>query len=357
MVSGILAPWKERRAARRAKARSDKIDSQIEEEAKTFKRTYDILLMGINHPETCALVRQLKICEQGYSREELIDFRLSIWRYLLETSRRIVQDLQNLGLEPANYANKANCERILNHPTDTDHPNFHFQHGFAEAVQELWADDVLAVLFDSPAYISLTDDAAYIFLGAHRITSKEYIPSNDDVLRAPVPVFTETFLPLGEQSLRLLHVTQRSDWKKWIDSFESVTSIIFCASLADYDRWEEREQTQRNLLSKSIDLFRTVVNSRWFLRASIVLFLTEITALADKLPRDPLENYLPSYTGGADVLEACQYILQEFLHSNHARLTVYAHFTDVSDTSCVRFFSAAVQDTILQNRLKDCGLL
>jgi hypothetical protein len=44
--------------------------------------------------------------QDGYSREELLDFRLSISRYLLETSRRIVQDLQNLGLEPANCANK-----------------------------------------------------------------------------------------------------------------------------------------------------------------------------------------------------------------------------------------------------------
>jgi hypothetical protein len=50
MVSGILAHWKERRAAqgaaRRARARSDEIDRQIEEAEKTIKQTYDILLMG-----------------------------------------------------------------------------------------------------------------------------------------------------------------------------------------------------------------------------------------------------------------------------------------------------------------------
>ena len=44
--------------------------------------------------------------QDGYSREELLDFRLSIWKYLLETSHRIVQDLQNSGLKPANCANK-----------------------------------------------------------------------------------------------------------------------------------------------------------------------------------------------------------------------------------------------------------
>lgn len=54
-----------------------------------------------------SIVKQVKLIYQdGYSREELLDFRLSIWRYLLDTSRRVVQDLRDLGLEPATHANK-----------------------------------------------------------------------------------------------------------------------------------------------------------------------------------------------------------------------------------------------------------
>lgn len=124
MVLGISASWEEWRAAKRAKARSDDIDRQIKEEDKTFKKC-DVLLMGswpftvsgitwtdfvlagVNGPTTLALFRQMKILyNDGYSHKELVDFRLSIWRYLLETSRRIVQDLRNVGLEPANHANK-----------------------------------------------------------------------------------------------------------------------------------------------------------------------------------------------------------------------------------------------------------
>jgi guanine nucleotide-binding protein G(i) subunit alpha len=103
----------------------------------------------------------------GYSHEELLDFRLSIWRHFLETSRRIVEDLRNVGLEPANHANKvrlvyfawhvliplqANCERILDHPTDANHHEFCFQPGFAKAVQELWEDDIIPVLFERSKY-------------------------------------------------------------------------------------------------------------------------------------------------------------------------------------------------------------
>ena len=194
MVLGISATWEAWRAAKRAKARSDEIDRQIREEVKTF-RTCDVFLMGswpftmsgmtwtefvlagINGPTMLALFRQMKILyDDGYSHEELLGLRLSIWRYFLETSRRIVQDLRNEGLEPANHANKvrcfffvraahfnplqANCERILDHPMNIDNPEFFFQPGFAEAVQELWEDDIIPVLFKRSKYFHFTDNAA-----------------------------------------------------------------------------------------------------------------------------------------------------------------------------------------------------
>ncbi len=78
------------------------------------------------------------------------------------------------------------------------------------------------------------------FPDAHRITSKEYIPPNNDILRAPVASHmgvTETCFPMGQLSIHFCHVIgQRGLRTKWIHVFESVTSIIFCASLLDYDR-------------------------------------------------------------------------------------------------------------------------
>ena len=47
MVLGILAARERRRqAVERAKARSNAIDRQIEEEGKIYKRTCNVLLMG-----------------------------------------------------------------------------------------------------------------------------------------------------------------------------------------------------------------------------------------------------------------------------------------------------------------------
>jgi guanine nucleotide-binding protein G(i) subunit alpha len=78
------------------------------------------------------------------------------------------------------------------------------------------------------------------FPDAHRVTSKEYAPSDNDILRAPVPVhmgLTETCFPMGQLSIRICLVTSEiSKRKKWIHLFEGVKSILFCASVLDYNR-------------------------------------------------------------------------------------------------------------------------
>lgn len=89
----------------------------------------------------------------------------------------------------------------------------------------------------------------------------------------------------------------------------------------------------------------------------------------------PLERYFPEYTGGADINKAAKYILWRFMQANRARLSVYPQcvtprrfvvlstddarcsLTQATDTSNIRLVFAAVKETILQNALKDSGIL
>ena len=99
----------------------------------------------------------------------------------------------------------------------------------------------------------------------------------------------------------------------------------------------------QNLLEEYFVLFESVINSRWFLRTSIILFLTGIDKFKAKLPKVscssypfpsvilvsvrlrqiPLDKYYPEFTGGADVNKAAKYILWRFMQANRARLYVY----------------------------------
>ncbi|KAG9310578.1 G-protein alpha subunit-domain-containing protein [Chiua virens] len=77
---------------------------------------------------------------------------------------------------------------------------------------------------------------------------------------------------------------QRSERKKWIHCFEGVTSIIFCTALSEYDQVLLEEKNQ-NRMAESLILFESVINPRWFLRTSIILFLNKIDVFKTKLPK------------------------------------------------------------------------
>jgi guanine nucleotide-binding protein subunit alpha len=162
---------------------------------------------------------------------------------------------------------------------------------------------------------------------------------------------------MGQLSIHMFDVGgQRSERKKWIHCFESVTSIIFCTALSEYDQVLLEEKSQ-NRMAESLVLFESVINSRWFLRTSIILFLNKIDVFKVKLPKVPLERYYPEYTGGSDINKAAKYILWRFMQANRARLSVYPHLTQATDTTNIRLVFAAVKETILQNALKDSGIL
>jgi guanine nucleotide-binding protein G(i) subunit alpha len=102
-------------------------------------------------------------------------------------------------------------------------------------------------------------------------------------------------------------------------------------------------------MAESLVLFESVINSRWFLRTSIILFLNKIDVFKAKLPKVlahpvyifclapfpdhsffqvPLERFFPEYTGGADVNKGAKYILWRFMQANRARLNVYPQFVN-----------------------------
>lgn len=135
--------------------------------------------------------------------------------------------------------------------------------------------------------------------------------------------------------------------------FEAVTSIIFCVALSEYDQ-VLLEESGQNRMQESLVLFESVINSRWFLRTSVILFLNKIDVFKMKLAKTPLEKYFPEYTGechpqhngsgllmvnspsgGPDINKAAKYILWRFTQTNRARLSVYPHLTQATDTSNV----------------------
>jgi guanine nucleotide-binding protein G(i) subunit alpha len=128
-----------------------------------------------------------------------------------------------------------------------------------------------------PAPIPNAQHLPSFFTEVLRIGTPDYTPTENDVLRARAKTtgITETRFNMGQLSWVPLHLTimfpiefsscrihmfdvggQRSERKKWIHCFESVTSIIFCTALSEYDQvlLEEKNQVRHGYMMIGCDL-------------------------------------------------------------------------------------------------------
>lgn len=116
------------------------------------------------------------------------------------------------------------------------------------------------------------------FDSIQRIGTPGYLPTDQDVLRSRVKTtgITESHFQIGELRYKLFDVGgQRSERKKWIHCFESVTAILFLVAISEYDQ-SLYEDESINRMQESLALFDSICNSRWFVKTSIILFLNKI---------------------------------------------------------------------------------
>ncbi|KAH8914076.1 G-alpha protein [Atractiella rhizophila] len=230
----------------------------------------------------------------------------------------------------------------------------------AQAIYGLWNDSGVRKAFERSREFQLNDSAQYYFDSIQRIGSPNYLPSDQDVLRSRVKTtgITETHFQIGELKYRMFDVGgQRSERKKWIHCFENVTAIIFLVALSEYDQ-QLYEDESVNRMQESLVLFDSICNSRWFVRTSIILFLNKIDLFKEKLPRSPIEPFFPDYQGGQDLQAACDYFTGRFVALNQSPTKqIYCHLTCATDTTQIKFVLSAVNDTIIQQNLRESGLL
>jgi guanine nucleotide-binding protein G(i) subunit alpha len=109
----------------------------------------------------------------------------------------------------------------------------------ADAVRGLWRDPGVQAAVGRSREFQLNDSAVYYFNAIDRMSDARYMPTDQDILRSRVKTtgITETTFKVGELTYRLFDVGgQRSERKKWIHCFESVTALVFLVSLSEYDQ-------------------------------------------------------------------------------------------------------------------------
>ena len=198
-------------------------------------------------------------------------------------------------------------------------------------------------------------DSAEFFLNQLSLTSgTEYVPTQQDVLKAQVHTTGINTSHFVYKDLRfdIYDVGgQRSERKKWLHCFEGVDAVIFCVALSEYDL-VLREDDRVNRMRESLKLFNTICNNKWFLKTPIILFLNKIDLFKEKIGKNPLAGYFPEYNGSLTTYtEAVAYIQERFESLNTFRKTkpLYTHLTCATDTESIRLVIDVVLDKVIED--------
>ncbi|KAG1048150.1 hypothetical protein G6F55_009225 [Rhizopus delemar] len=341
------------------KVRNEEIDHQIKIDKLNMRNEVKMLLLGAGESGKSTILKQMKLIHDGgYSRDEREAFKEIIFSNTVQSMRVILEAMENMGISLAVPQNNSHVSVILDLPTQIELESLPPEATLA--IKSLWKDPNLLSVFERSREYQLNDSAKYYFDSIDRIGEASYVPTDQDVLRSRVKTtgITETTFVIGDLTYRMFDVGgQRSERKKWIHCFENVTAIIFLVAISEYDQVLIEDETV-NRMQEALTLFDSICNSRWFVKTSIILFLNKIDIFREKLERHPLNESFSDFTGANTYEGASDYVLNRFLSLNQSDTKqIYTHLTCATDTEQIKFVMAAVNDIIIQNNLRDVGLL
>ncbi|CUM67712.1 uncharacterized protein PRCAT00005417001 [Priceomyces carsonii] len=357
--------------------------------ASNTDKEVKVLLLGSGESGKSTIVKQMKILHQnGYTKEERYEYKPFVYKNILTCIKNIINAITDLepdlihdshsrkensikdeedsledfkGEKPneKHVLNYEDMNEVLDYDISIDSEE-QFSPKIAGIIDHIYkVQEVQNFIKYQQGNFYFVDSSDYFLSDVKRFAQPDYIPTVNDILRTRKKtsgIFDFRFQMSG-LNIHMYDVGgQRSERRKWIHCFDNVTLIIFCVALSEYDQVLLEENNQ-NRLEESLALFDSVVNSRWFSRTSIVLFLNKIDVFSKKLPYSPLENHFPDYTGGDNINKAAKYILWRFTQLNRSGLSIYPHVTQATDTSNIQLVFAAVRESILENALKNTGIL
>ncbi|XP_066113143.1 guanine nucleotide-binding protein subunit alpha-14 [Saccopteryx bilineata] len=338
---------------------SAEIERQLRRDKKDARRELKLLLLGTGESGKSTFIKQMRIIHgSGYSDEDRKGFTKLVYQNIFTAMQAMIKAMDTLRIQYVCEQNKENAQLIRDVEVDRVSALSWDQ---VQAIKQLWLDPGIQECYDRRREYQLSDSAKYYLADIDRIAMTSYVPTQQDVLRVRVPTTGIIEYPFDLENIifRMVDVGgQRSERRKWIHCFESVTSIIFLVALSEYDQ-VLAESDNENRMEESRALFKTIITYPWFLNSSVILFLNKKDLLEEKIMYSHLISYFPEYTGPKqDVKAARDFILKLYQDQNPDKeKVIYSHFTCATDTENIRFVFAAVKDTILQLNLREFNLV
>jgi len=354
MAAGIMCFGK--KPADPESRRNEEIEKGIRNDRRKQEREVKLLLLGAGESGKSTVLKQMRIINAGgFNKTERKQWRAIIFNNLVSAFQTIFAAMQEQETDFEDDDNLRFAELIAADPEIAiDEP---MPQECLQAFNSLWADKGVQLSILKGNQYALHDNLSYFFSEVDRLFSKDYLPTDQDILRTRLRTtgITETIFELGNLTYRMFDVGgQRSERKKWIHVFDNVQVVLFLVAISGYDHVLV-EDRNGNQMHEALMLFESISNSKYFEKSALILFLNKIDLFREKIAggMSPISKVFPDYTGKHTDIEAGQ----EFFANKFRNLVrqpkkeVYVHYTNATDTDLLKKTMASVQDMIVQRNL------
>jgi len=201
----------------------------------------------------------------------------------------------------------------------------------------------------------------FLFDNVRDISSETFQPTDDFILHARMKTtgIQEVEFHYGVRSILLLDAGgQRSERKKWLSYFETVTIVIFIVAMDEYNLTLS-EDGATNRLQESLQLFREISGNPFLKGKRFVLFLNKFDIFKEKILEVPLTDYVDIPKEHAQNTKMAEKFIKELykkeFQQEQEKLKVYT--TCALDTNNCKVVFDSIGEQLLEELMKDAGLV
>ncbi|XP_029469510.1 guanine nucleotide-binding protein subunit alpha-11-like [Rhinatrema bivittatum] len=346
------------------------ISRMLKDQKKRNRQEMKLLLLGTGESGKSTFIKQMRIIHgTGYSSEERKGFARLVYQNIFMSMQAMIGAMETLRVQYTWEENRYKGKLV----NEVDvYQVVMLEKLQANAIQSLWNDPGIQLCYERRREYHLLDSANYYLSNLERIAQEGYLPTDEDILRIRMPTtgINEYCFSVEKMQLRIVDVGgQKSERRKWIHCFENVISMIYLASLSEYDQSLE-ENNKENRMRESLALFAKILEFPWFQETPIILFLNKMDILAEKIKDSDLVAYFPEFRGPKQDTEAAKMFIMEkykeiYLKSemntsknlSSKRRMFYPHYTCATDTQNIRKVFNNVKESVLIQSLEAFSLM
>jgi len=348
------------------KAPEDKIVAGEIDEAKAHDRAVrKLLLLGAGGSGKSTFFKQLThLHAGGFQPRDRKSFRDQIYEQLIDTMKLMITKCE----EYFDEDETKNAKFELQQPSQTSadiilatRNNSPMTSELAKHLAILWKDPAIQQAFKIRNKICVPDSTGFFLDKLSTVAQEEYVPTDQDLLlvRYRTTGMADKDFELDGTLFKVVDVGgQRNERRKWIHFFDSVTAVLFVASLSSYNE-ATFEDEELNSMVDSLAIFDEHVNSEWFENTAFILFLNKSDVFQQRVKEVPITVCFPTYTGPQEHQPSLAYIRNQFESKNKKPddREIYTHVTQATDTENVKKVFNDVQHIVVNWSLQRSGLL